>query len=264
MTSTGGAVGCNALLDTSGAATAPPGFPGVTAWTAPVDHVLAAPGALDCLDADDLRKAASFRRPSDRQRCLAGRVLLRHAMSAAVRPRVIIPPEIWRLRQDSRGKPCIASGQGLPELSLSISHSAAMVAVACSEAGDVGIDIELVEESGPVEEYRHVLTPDEQRVIDVTPQPGKWPQVIMFWCIKEACLKALGCGLHIDPSRIGIEAGTVVLDGDTAAKEDLRHLRVRTHTSTYAGKPYALAIAHAWPWPAETSIRRPLPRVIRD
>jgi 4'-phosphopantetheinyl transferase len=73
------------------------------------------------------------------------------------------------------------------------------VAVAVTDVGPVGVDIERISDLTGIESY--VLHHDELR-------PDKWPDVLRYWVRKEAVLKATGVGLSVSMNSVKVSAPT--------------------------------------------------------
>ena len=103
------------------------------------------------------------------------------------------------------GKPFARVGGSRVSTHFNISHSGAHGAIALSEQGRVGVD---VEERRPRRNLpglvETVFGPDEQRVLSaITGQ--RWLETFLrFWTIKEALAKAWGTGLHTDFSQFQV------------------------------------------------------------
>ena len=83
---------------------------------------------------------------------------------------------------ENKGKPLL---QGHPDIHFSMSHCHEAVAVAVSER-PVGVDIETVDHYDP-EVARHVMSDDEMRQIEASPQPEV--AFIRLWTMKESFFK---------------------------------------------------------------------------
>lgn len=94
------------------------------------------------------------------------------------------------VEHDFQGAPYIV---GRPDLFVSISHCRAAVAVAVSEKGRVGIDVECRRKVTPSLMER-VCTPDELAAINEAADPTM--QFLSFWTRKEAILKCRGTGIR--------------------------------------------------------------------
>jgi 4'-phosphopantetheinyl transferase len=139
-----------------------------------------------------------FRREADRDRYLLATVLLK----AAVARRVGLPAsEVVVDRSCVRcgaphGRPRIV---GHP-LEVSLSHSGEVVAVALSERGRVGIDIEVVAERRVESLLRFVCAPEERGLV------GSAEAFTVVWARKESVLKAVGVGLRVPMRQVSVTA----------------------------------------------------------
>lgn len=153
------------------------------------------------LDPSERARAARFRQEADRVRFVLGSVLARAAAGAEVAE----PPQAIVLNRscpdcgEPHGKPQIIGH----DLEISIAHSGDLVAVACSRAGAVGIDVESRAATRGVDHRdlgRSVCSTFElQDVID-------WPTFLTYWTRKEAILKATGHGLRLPMTEVVVSA----------------------------------------------------------
>ena len=93
----------------------------------------------DALDEAEQARATCISNKARHQHFIAGRTLLRHSLSAAVRNAV--EPAAWRFARSTYGKSSVTPG--LPPIHFSISHAEGLVAVATSPTAQVGMDLEL-------------------------------------------------------------------------------------------------------------------------
>jgi len=103
--------------------------------------------------------------------------------------------------QDRWGVPWASvEGRRIP---LSLSHAEGWAAAAAHPQARVGIDIEPAQELPP-RFARYFLSPDEMRAL------GGWADrstsLLAAWTVKEAVLKAAGCGLSVPPSTLRIRS----------------------------------------------------------
>ncbi len=205
---------------------------------ASIDAVQRSLGTRVTLDSVETACAATYRRPADRERYLAARMLLRHALSKAVDGR--IAPAEWRYREGPHGKPMMA--EGLPPLEFNVSHSANCVAVAVSGRDPIGVDIECVRQES-VETVRDVLTEGEQIRMRNCPQSQQWTQFVRLWTAKEACAKALGLGLSLDFATLDVRLDPLrvrLLDPPAGVSPEFD---VASTIVSKNGKPYCLTTA---------------------
>ena len=206
---------------------------------ASVDAVQRALSTRVTLDAVETACAASYRRPADRERYLAARMLLRHALSKVLDGKVA--PEDWRYHEGPHGKPMMADG--LPALQFNVSHSGNCVAVAVGRGDPIGIDIECArpdENPGIIEE---VLSEGERWRMRDCPESQRWNQFVRLWTAKEACAKALGEGLSLDFSTIDVQLDPLRVRLLYPPMGVAANFDVASTTLTKDGKPYSLTVA---------------------
>ena len=115
----------------------------------------------------------------ERERALAYSLLCR-----------LLDGETPQLEHNEKGAPYLPAH---PELSVSIRHCRAAVAVAVSPEGRVGIDVECRRRIGDGLMER-VCTPDEQAAVQASPDPTM--AFLRLWTRKEAVLKCRGTGIR--------------------------------------------------------------------
>lgn len=144
--------------------------------------------ASNVLPPHEVQGALKARDPIIRRRRLAGRILVRCALSA----RMGREPEKLEFEKGSHGKPFLPSGP-----SFNVSHSANYLALAVRPSGRVGIDIEVVRDALDLSQLaRLYFTESEQRGI-ATSRDGTAQGFFRVWVRKEALLKATGLGLAL-------------------------------------------------------------------
>jgi 4'-phosphopantetheinyl transferase len=174
--------------------TAPP-LDRVDVWTTTTDEAEPYfPGYCALLTPDERTRAERFCFHGDRLRFVTARAMVRAMLSR----HVDLPPDAWRLRIESYGRPEVANlPPGAPDLRFNISHTEGLVACALTVGRDVGIDIEHV---------RRQLTHDvaerffsSQEVADLRLLPKDEQELVFFdyWTLKESYIKARGLGLAL-------------------------------------------------------------------
>ena len=98
------------------------------------------------------------------------------------------------------------------ELSLSISHTDGVVAVAIGSNCRSGIDVETIRERGLLRLPDHALTKCERHHLSCVDDALRLTTFLKYWTRKEALLKAAGVGLAVEPNLIELPAvGTGVI-----------------------------------------------------
>jgi len=126
------------------------------------------------------REFASVER---RRQFLFARWLLRSLLSRAAQGE----PAGFRLVTESNGKPVCEGGPAI-----SISHAGAYVVACVADEGEIGIDLEFVDPGRHAPKVaRRFFSAAEADWLAT--QPGD--RFFMLWVLKEAYVKALGCGI---------------------------------------------------------------------
>jgi 4'-phosphopantetheinyl transferase len=164
-------------------------------WWARTDDVR--PDHDGLLDEADRERRSRLARESDRTRSTAAWVVARLVLGAQLgrHPATLSIDRTCGGCGAPHGKPRLVDGG---DLHFSISHSADVVAVAVSRAGEVGVDIEQVDpwdEADLDEVAQLTLAPVERAVLARQPAAGRALAFTTYWTRKEAAVKAVGTGL---------------------------------------------------------------------
>ena len=138
------------------------------------------------LDDAERSRARALRQPDDRLRFMAGVSLLKRAV-ARMTGRTAVSVMIDRRCATCggpHGRPRVV-GSGVQ---VSVAHSGARVMVALTEAGPVGVDVEVRAGDRASAVARYFLAEDEP--VDQV------DDVLTYWCRKESVVKATGEGLR--------------------------------------------------------------------
>jgi Phosphopantetheinyl transferase len=163
----------------------------------------ARPWHRELFTADELGRADAYRRPEDRDRftvgCATSRLVLGRLLGLA--------PADVPLRRDcaSCGRPHGRPRLPGDELHLSVSHSGDWVAVAVTDLGPVGVDVERHARRA-AELADAVLSPAEAAALARLPEAERGTALIEYWARKEAVLKATGDGLRAPLSGVVVTA----------------------------------------------------------
>lgn len=184
-----------------------PDHPDVTLWLIDLD---AAPPSLPepVLGADELARADRFRFEVHARRYRASHIALRQILGWATG----LPPAELRFSEGSHGKPRL-DWPNPPHFNMSHSDGWALVGVGGECA--LGVDIEIVtpmDDAALLAERNFSAT--EYEAFQRTPPAQQLEAFFRCWTRKEACLKALGSGLSIEPHEF--EAGLDRLPRHTA------------------------------------------------
>jgi 4'-phosphopantetheinyl transferase len=170
---------------------------GVDLWLVPVDSVGDRPD-LDILSAAERARAARFAFDRDRQRYVASCIALRQLLAT----RVGTAAAEIQFVQSEHGKPRL-SGHG-PSFSLSRSGRFVLMGVG---TGQIGVDIEGLEPiPRPGRLAEELCTQAE--CADIRRVAHTEQALLRCWTRKEACLKALGCGLSVHPATFDVGVTT--------------------------------------------------------
>jgi phosphopantetheinyl transferase len=110
-------------------------------------------------------------------------------------------PDAIEVDRDSSGAPwAVVAGR---RINLSLSHASGWGAAAAHVRLRVGVDVEPLR---PVPDAfsRYFLSPEERSALDGWEDPTT--ASLAAWAVKEAIVKALGCGLSIPPRAVTITA----------------------------------------------------------
>ncbi|MFC8957915.1 4'-phosphopantetheinyl transferase family protein [Streptomyces sp. NPDC057101] len=144
-----------------------------------------------------------------RRRHLASRALLKHTVGAVLGVR---PGEV-ELGREPGGRPLLC---GRPGLSVSLTHTRGLLAVALSRVGPVGADAERAARglAGTGLEHR-MCTPAERAALAELPAGRRNARLLELWTLKEAYSKGLGLGMRLPFSTAGF-----VLEADGAPRRE--------------------------------------------
>lgn len=168
--------------------------------------------AVNLLDAAELARAQRFVYAHDWRRYVAAHAWLRRVLGAYLG----IAPQHLRFDADAHGKPMLAHrhANGDAALRFNMSHSKDIALIAVTSGPEVGVDIEALRDDLPGPDLAAgVLSAGElDELARCAPQDH--PAVFVgCWTRKEACLKALGVGLGLEPRAldVGLQAQRMTL-----------------------------------------------------
>lgn len=182
--------------------------------------------AVSLLDAAEIGRAQRFVYAHDWRRYVAAHAWLRRILGAYMG----VAPQDLRLAIGAHGKPMLAQ-QHLhdgPQLHFNMSHSKDLALIAVTSGLEVGVDIEAIRGDLPGPDLAvGVLTSSELDALDKCDPENLAATFVGCWTRKEACLKALGVGLGLEPRNlcVGLPAQRMTLQrGDGEDPVDLAPL----------------------------------------
>jgi 4'-phosphopantetheinyl transferase len=153
--------------------------------------------ALTWLRPDERARFDRYRHDDDRLMFLAGRVMARSIVGAALG----MSPGAWIWREGPHGRPEI--DRPLTSLRFNLAHSAGLVVCALADGRDVGVDVEDCERRPPDKAIvRRYCSPAEADDIEAQGPDGWHDRFLTYWTLKEAYLKARGLGISVPLSEI--------------------------------------------------------------
>jgi 4'-phosphopantetheinyl transferase len=159
-------------------------------------HSRSFPSCELLLEPSEREHAARFRFPRDRQRFIACHALLRLILASYTGR----PPEALRFAYGQFGKPSLAPKSGGSQLCFNLAHSDGLALYAVARQREVGVDVERifpdVVTGGLVEK---LFCHSERLAFQALPESARCKAFFDCWTRKEACLKAMGVGLQVEP-----------------------------------------------------------------
>jgi phosphopantetheinyl transferase len=195
----------------------------IDVWLGPVQALAADSSYREILSASELLALDQIKLPALRNRKLAGRALLRTALSHAVNGH--ISPREWRIHPGANGRPVIAAG--MPQINFSISYAEPVAVVAVSKRLPVGIDVETVEDTTE-DMIAAFCCSCEQSLLDTGPASQNSREFVRLWTLKEAYTKLVGLGHGIEFDSIGFSLDSLHLLHGTSAQLKDRNVHFET------------------------------------
>ncbi len=186
---------------------------------------------LAWLDAEEHARAQRLAFATDRQRYLAAHVGLRRHLGRELQR----APGALVFERDALGKPRLAA----QHCEFNLSHTAEHAALALADR-PVGVDVEQLREIGDLDALaERCFTAREQQELAAAGNQ-RAERFLRGWTRKEACLKAIGCGLSLEPASFetGLAADTAEIE---LAWEGARH-GLRVHSFRDNGTIGAVAV----------------------
>jgi 4'-phosphopantetheinyl transferase len=147
----------------------------------------------------------------------------RHAHAALrllLAERLAVAPRDLAFAVGSHGKPWLPA---YPRVSFSLSRRGDVAVVAIGRGPAVGVDVELPDARlDALALAQGVCSPSERAALAALPPAERATVFLRAWTRKEACLKAIGCGLTLPPETV-----------EVGLERTLRTLLVRTDAGRF-------------------------------
>ncbi len=138
------------------------------------------------LSDDEIKKLNQLKEETRRNQFLQSRFELKKKLAEALK----VPAQKIAVQGSGEGKPFIAPKS---HLDFSLSHSDDFFAVAVTDQGDVGIDLEKIRSRGTEEFSRRMFSTEESETL--AKQTDKLTMFTKLWAAKEAIIKAANGGV---------------------------------------------------------------------
>lgn len=179
------------------------------------------------LSTTEIKRAERFIAAEHQHRYLAAHCALRDLLSRQLHT----SPELLSFTVGSNGKPrLLASPHGPRQRThFNLSHSANLALLGISSEFDIGVDIEVHDQLAYLPQLVTThLTEKEQFELTSLPPENHASAFLRVWTRKEACLKAVGCGLAVEPRSIHVGIGPSQLDTRVANDGQVTSLEVQS------------------------------------
>ncbi len=159
-----------------------------------------------CLSTDERNRLRDFVFDRDRRRYATTRLVVRDILSSCV----ALPPEDLRFVTDPYGRPHLVEQPPHPHgpITLNISHTVGLIAVAVRRGARIGIDVEPRDRAIDVARMSRFLSAVDLKTLAAVPPDRQRARFVDLWTLKESYIKARGLGLRLPLHRFGIDFPT--------------------------------------------------------
>jgi 4'-phosphopantetheinyl transferase len=165
---------------------------------------------------EEQRRYDQYLSASARLQFLITRGLVRTVLSRYV----AVPPSVWAFRARAHGKPEIAWPREADWLSFNLSNTEGLVVCAVTRGRDLGVDAEAIRPAvKAIEVADRYLSPVEMAALRALPAAARGDRFVAYWTLKEAYIKARGCGLSLPLDKFSIQFapdGAITITADPA------------------------------------------------
>ena len=195
--------------------------PHVDLWLCALTEMPGA-GQMTWLGADERARAARYVFERDRRRYFAARCALRECLSE----RTGLPPGDLRIETGVFEKPVLANS---PAWSFNLSRREDWALLGISRTAEIGVDFELIHAVNEVDALAraHFSVAEFDAFHGISPD-AKDMVFLRVWTRKEACLKAIGTGLRIEPRTLEVGLGEGVVRLSIALPAGAASVEVRS------------------------------------
>lgn len=178
-------------------------------WWTDRESTASAFAAHSVMSARERAREVRFRRPEDRRTHRCTRLLVRSVLAS----RLGIAPSDVEFEENRYGRPRLAASHGVcGRMSFNLSHTLGLVALAVAEDDEMGsllslgMDVERIRPGFPVMSAApSVCTASELRALAaVCHGHDRVHRFFEIWTTKEACLKAVGAGFSLSPTKLSV------------------------------------------------------------
>lgn len=154
---------------------------------------------LTLLSVDERRRHDELRREEARRQFLVGRALLRVTLAHQLG----CEPAALAFGRSEQGKPCLL--QPAARWYFNLSHSRGWAALALTDAGEVGVDVEFRGRRNDIAGIaQRFYQPAEVQALAALPEAVRRRRFFELWTLKEAAVKALGRGISVALAGTGV------------------------------------------------------------
>lgn len=195
--------------------------PFATLWLCPL-HEWPNASRQAWLSSGERERAARYAFEHDRRRYVAARCALRERLAADTG----LSPDRLRIVADAFEKPRLL---GRTDCQFNLSRREDWALLGISRAGEIGVDFELLHAVDKVDALAqaHFSAAEFDAFRGLVPE-SKDKVFLRVWTRKEACLKALGTGLRIEPRTLEVGLGEGVARLSIALPAGVASVEVRT------------------------------------
>ncbi len=172
-------------------------------WLAPLESISSCIGFLQhTLAPDEKERAGRFRYTKDRNYYIVVRGMLRNILSRYIN----ISPEQIQFRYNDYGKPYLNPLHNKAKLQFNMSHSSGFALYGIVHDDEIGIDIERISSIPEIDKLMDdYLTGEEKTRFHVLALNERTEKFFRYWTLKEAFIKAKGCGLALSMSQVEVQ-----------------------------------------------------------